>query len=111
MRDLDVSVVLFNVLKPLQMERQDHRQFFDAHSLLRLLVGRTIVALELVVAAQSLGAAVTAQAVRDRSVLLNVHLQIDEVLVLAAHVLAVQTTCLARQNALIHNIKHIFVNT
>lgn len=100
MRHLDMPIELLHVLEALQVQGQYHGQLLDAHSLLRLLVATAVVALELVVRAKGFRVAEAAQAMRDRRVLVHVHLQIEEVLVLAAHGLAVQTARLRREDPL-----------
>lgn len=100
MRHLNMAIVLLHVLEALQVQRQDHGQLLHAHPLLGLLVAAAVVALELVIAAQRLRVAEAAQAVRDGRVLVHVHLQVEEVLVLAAHRLAVQAARLTREDAL-----------
>lgn len=59
-----------------------------------------MVALELVFTTKRLCVTEAAQAVRDAGVLLDVDLQVEEVLVDAAHCLAVEAARLARQDAL-----------
>lgn len=100
MRDLDVPIKLLHVLEALEMQGQDHGQLLYTHPLLRLLITAAIVALELVVRAQGLRVAEAPQAVRNRGVLVNVHLEIEEILVLAAHRLAVEAPGLGRKYAL-----------
>lgn len=51
MRHLDVPVVLFHVLESLEVEREYERQFLNPHTLLRLLVAATVVALKLIIVA------------------------------------------------------------
>lgn len=105
MRHLDVAIELFHILETLQMQCQYHGQLLDAHTLLRLLIAAAIVALELVVRAECFRVAEAAQAVRDRCVLIHIDLQIEEVLILAAHRLAVEATCLRSQYTL-ENLMH-----
>ena len=100
-----MSGVLLDVLEAFEVEGEDDGEFLDAHPLLGLLITAAVVALELVVPRQHLRVGKAAEAVRDARVLVNVNLQVEKVLVLAAHHLAVQTTCLARQNPL-ENLVH-----
>ncbi len=65
-----------------------------------LLVRAARVALELVVAAERLRIAEVPEAPGDGGVLLHVDAQVEEVLVLARHRLAVQAAGLARQDTL-----------
>lgn len=82
------------------MQRQDHGQLLHPHPLLRFLVAAAVVALELVLAAQRLRVAEAPQAVRDAGVEVHVHLQVEEVLVLAADSLAVEAAGLAGEDPL-----------
>lgn len=100
MRDFNMAIVLLHVFKSLQMQSQDHGQFLHSHSLLGLLIATAIVAFELVIAAQCLRVAKTPQTVGDRRVLVHVHLQVKEVLILTAHRLAVQTSRFTGQDSL-----------
>lgn len=100
MRHLNVPIILFHVLKSLQMQSEYHRQLFDAHSLLSLLIGAAIITFKLIITTQRFGVAEAFQAMRYRCVLINVHLQIEKVLVFAADGLAVETTRLAGEHAL-----------
>lgn len=100
MRHLNMPIILLHILEALQVQCQYHWQLLHAHPLLGLLVAAAVVALELVVAAQRLRVAEAAQAMRDAGVLIDIHLQIEEVLILAAHRLAVQAARLAGENTL-----------
>lgn len=100
MRHLNVPIILFHVLESLQMQSEYHRQLFDAHSLLSLLIGAAIITFKLIITTQRFGVAEAFQAMRYRCVLINVHLQIEKVLVFAADSLAVETTRLAGEHAL-----------
>lgn len=82
------------------MQSQDHGQLLNPHPLLRLLVTAAVVALELVLAAQSLCVAEAAQAVRDAGVEVHVNLQVEEVFVLAADRLAIEAARLAGEDSL-----------
>lgn len=79
--------------------------------LLSLLIAATVVALELIITAQRLGVAEASQTVRNRGVLVHVHLQVEEVLILAAHRLAVQATRLTGQDTLERTAGHVFSRT
>jgi len=99
-RDLDVPVELLHVLEALKMQGQDHGKLLHTHTLLGLLVTAAVVALELVVRAKGLRVAKTPQTVRNRGVLVHIHLQIKEVLILAAHRLAVEAPGLRGKDSL-----------
>lgn len=75
MGHFDVPVVLFHVLEALKVQRQDERQLLHPHPLLRLLVAAAVVALELVVIAQSLRVTEALQTMSDARVLTDVHLE------------------------------------
>lgn len=96
MRHLDVPVVLLHILEPFQVQRKYRGQFFDSHPLLGLLVTSTVITLELIFTTQCLCITETAQAMRDARVLLDVHLQIEEMFVYTTDRLAVQTTRFTR---------------
>lgn len=96
MRHFYVPVILLHVLEPLQVQCEYHRQFLNPHPLLRLLVTTTVITLELIFTTQCLCVAEAAQTVRNARVLFDVHLQIKEVLVDAAHRLAVEAPRFAR---------------
>lgn len=91
-----MPIVLLHVLEPLEVQCEDHGQLLHAHPLLRLLVTTTVIALKFVLTTQCLCITEAAQTVRYARVLLHVHLQVEEVLVDAAHRLAIQTSRFAR---------------
>lgn len=73
MRDLNVAIV--HVLEAFQVQRQDNWQLLHAHPLLSLLIAATVVALEFIITAQRLRVAEASQTVRNRRVLVHVHLE------------------------------------
>lgn len=105
MRHFNVSIILLHVLEAFKMQRQNHRQFLDTHSLLCLLVATTIVTLKLIVAAKRFRIAEASQAMCYACILVNINLQIEKMFILTANRFAVKASRLARQNSL-ENFMH-----
>ena len=91
---------LVHVLEAFQVDCEDFRQLFQAHTLCRLLLGRAGFAEILVLTAQSLGAAESTEARGQRGVLVNVHREVQKILILGADRFAVETLCFVRKGAL-----------
>lgn len=100
MRDLDVAIVLFHILEALELQREDHRQLLDPHPLLSLLVRAAVITLKFIITTEGFGVAEASEAMSDRRVLINVHLEIEKVFVFAADRLAVEASRLAGEDAL-----------
>lgn len=100
MRYFYMAIILLHVLEALQLQRKNHRQLFDSHPLLRLLVRAAVITLKFIITTEGFSVAEASQAMRNRRVLINVDLEIEEVFVFAADGLAVETSSFAGEDAL-----------
>lgn len=86
-----MPIVLLHVFEPFEVQRQNDGQLLDAHALLCLLVARTVVTFELVIRAERFSVTEALQTMGDACVLVYIHLQVEEVFVLAAYLKSQQT--------------------
>lgn len=82
------------------MQRQNHWQFLDAHPFLCFLIVATIITFKFIVAAKRFRVAEATQTMCYAGILIDVHLQIEKVLVFAADRLTIQASRFAGQDAL-----------